>query len=161
MRPAVGESGRGEGREAGRVLRLSSAAGEWIRAHAQRDYPNECCGLMVGRRDGEAWQVEYARPARNLTVERAGDRFLLDPADFVRVDREARGSGLDIIGVYHSHPDHPAQASETDRENAWPALAYLIVGVRQGRAEEWRVWEYDGEIFHERNLARSPRGTED
>ena len=147
---------RGSARPAGggRVLRLAAEAAESIRTHAQRDYPHECCGLMVGRREADCWRVEYARPAGNLNTERAGDRFDLDSRDFMRIDREARERGLDIVGVYHSHPDHPARASDTDREHAWPAFAYLIVGVRQGRAEEWRVWEYDGEVFHERELDR-------
>lgn len=143
--------------EGERALRLAREAEEAIREHAQRDYPRECCGLMVGMRAADGWRVEFTRPARNLNTERARDRYLLDPRDFIRVDRESRGLGLDIVGVYHSHPDHPAQASETDRENAWPAFAYLIVGVRQGRAEEWRVWEYDGEVFHERPLAGIPK----
>ena len=136
----------------GRVLRLQKRAAEEISRHAQADYPHECCGLLVGQRDAEGWRVDYARPARNLNTERARDRYLLDSRDFMRIDREAREGGLDIVGVYHSHPDHPARASETDRENAWPAFAYLIVGVRQGQAEEWRVWEYDGAVFHERGL---------
>lgn len=136
-----------------RSLRLGSDSMQAIQGHAERDYPNECCGLMVGRRQQGGWAVEYVRPARNLNTERAADRYLLDNRDFLAIDREARERGLDIVGVYHSHPDHPAKASETDRLNAWPAFAYLIVGVRQGRAEEWRVWEYDGEAFHERPLA--------
>jgi proteasome lid subunit RPN8/RPN11 len=112
---------------------------------------------MVGRREDGAWQVEYAQPARNLNLERPGDRYLLDPADFVQADREARGRGLDIVGVYHSHPDHPACPSPTDRENAWAALAYLIVGVQGGRVQQWRAWEYVGERFDERPVDDAPR----
>jgi len=140
----------------GATLRLADEAAGVIRAHAERDYPHECCGVMVGRRYAGAWEVEYACPARNLNSERARDRYLLDPRDFVNADREARGRGLDIVGVYHSHPDHPARASETDRENAWPALAYLIVSVQGGRARDWRAWEYDGEGFQERAVAGAP-----
>lgn len=128
-----------------------------IRDHAERDYPNECCGLLVGLRQDSAWQVEYARPARNLNQDRPRERYLLDPDDFMRADREARNRGLDIVGVYHSHPDHPARPSETDRENAWAALAYLIVGVCRGKTEEMKAWEYDGERFDERPVDGVPR----
>ena len=111
---------------------------------------------MVGRRQDSAWKIEYVRPARNLNTEHPDKRYLLDPADFVHADREARGHGLDIVGIYHSHPDHPACPSETDLENAWAALAYLIVGVESGRAQEWRAWEYDGEDFDERSVDGAP-----
>ncbi|MCZ6779603.1 MAG: M67 family metallopeptidase [Acidobacteriota bacterium] len=140
----------------GRALHLGTEAGSSIRSHAERDYPRECCGLMVGRRQEGAWKVEYVRPARNLNTDRPNDRYLLDPADFVHADREARGRGLDIVGIYHSHPDHPARPSDTDLENAWAALAYLIVGVKDGRVHEWRAWEYDGEHFDERSVDGAP-----
>lgn len=149
-------SARGEQGAGAKVLRLAEDVAAAVREHAERDYPHECCGLLVGERRADGWEARGARPARNLNSERARDRYLLDPADFIRADREARALGLDIVGIYHSHPDHPALASETDRENAWPAFAYLIVGVRGGKAAEWRVWEYDGERFQERQLAGAP-----
>jgi proteasome lid subunit RPN8/RPN11 len=83
------------------------------------------------------------------------NRFLIHPETVLAAHKEARGLGLDVVGYYHSHPDHPAQPSEFDREHAWPGLSYVIVAVRNGRAEEARSWRLsdDRERFGEEEMA--------
>ena len=112
-------------------MNISKTALEAIQAHGADGYPNEICGFMLGPRgDGEVTQV---RPARNIIVERARDRYEIDPRDHIRTQREADAAGLDIVGYYHSHPDHPAQASRFDTERAWAGYVYLIVSVQDGQ----------------------------
>jgi proteasome lid subunit RPN8/RPN11 len=112
-------------------VNIYKAALEAIQAHGADGYPNEICGFMLGPKgDGEVTEV---RPARNLIVERARDRYEIDPRDHIRVQREADAAGLDIVGYYHSHPDHPAQASRFDTERAWAGYVYLIISVQDGQ----------------------------
>jgi proteasome lid subunit RPN8/RPN11 len=102
-----------------------------IRAHGAEGYPHEICGILLGPRgDGGVTDV---RRARNIVVERARDRYEIDPRDHIRIQREADAVGLDIVGYYHSHPDHPAQASRFDTERAWAGYVYLIVAVHDGK----------------------------
>ena len=111
-------------------MNISRTALEAIQAHGADGYPNEICGFMLGPKgDGEVTEV---RPARNLIVDRARDRYEIDPRDHIRTQREADAAGLDIVGYYHSHPDHPAQASRFDTERAWAGYVYLIVSVENG-----------------------------
>jgi proteasome lid subunit RPN8/RPN11 len=112
-------------------VNIYKAALDAIQAHGADGYPNEICGFMLGPKgDGEVTEV---RPARNLIVERARDRYEIDPRDHIRVQREADAAGLDIVGYYHSHPDHPAQASRFDTERAWAGYVYLIISVQDGQ----------------------------
>jgi len=107
---------------------------------AEAGYPLEVCGLLIGSLDNQGWQVSDVRPVANLNAERAADRFQLDPAAYQRIDRELRGSGNEIIGVYHSHPDCPAKPSPTDLDSAWEGFAYPIISVCDGQAAEMRCW---------------------
>lgn len=112
-------------------MKITQAAFDAIQAHGAEGYPNEICGIMVGPRgDGRATE---ARPARNIIVERARDRYEIDPHDHIRIQRETDSAGLDIVGYYHSHPDHPAQASRFDTERAWAGYVYVIVSVANGK----------------------------
>ena len=77
--------------------------------------------------------MSEVRRARNIIVERARDRYEIDPRDHIRIQREADADGLDIVGYYHSHPDHPAQASRFDTERAWAGYVYLIVSIEDGK----------------------------
>lgn len=111
-----------------------------MRLTAEQGYPREACGLLIGNLGAEGWQVVEARPVENINTERATDRFQLDPDAYRRIDRELRGSGKEIIGVFHSHPDCPAKPSPTDLSNAWEGFIYPIVRVDQGQAVEVNGW---------------------
>lgn len=112
-------------------MKITKAAFEALRAHGAEGYPHEICGILVGPRGGRT--VTEAKRARNIIVERARDRYEIDPHDHIRIQREADADGQDIIGYYHSHPDHPAQASRFDTERAWAGYVYVIVAVHDGR----------------------------
>jgi proteasome lid subunit RPN8/RPN11 len=128
---------------------LSAAAIATMYREAERGYPLEVCGLLVGTLSDTGWQVTDVRPVANLNEERAADRFQLDPAGYQAVDRELRGTGLEIIGVYHSHPDCPARPSPTDLGSAWPELLYPIISIHEGKVADIRAWQLtdDGSKF--------------
>lgn len=133
-----------------RDLRLDEPSRTNLRRWAGDAYPDEACGLLIGRplEDG-GWSVAEVRRARNLELERTGDRYVLDPEAFLTADRDARSGGLEIVGFWHSHPDSPAVPSETDRGAAWPGYAYVIVSVRAGRPRAIRVWTLADDSFLE------------
>jgi proteasome lid subunit RPN8/RPN11 len=118
-------------------LRLPGALAAAIREHGRETYPNECCGFLLGAPGGSAVS-EIARASNAREEAAATHRYLIPPEDFVRVQRDADERGLDILGFYHSHPDHPARPSEFDRNHAWPGYAYLIVAVAKGEPEDLR-----------------------
>jgi proteasome lid subunit RPN8/RPN11 len=122
-------------------VKIARAAIEEIRSHGSEGYPHEICGVMIGPRgDGTVSEV---RRARNIVVERARDRYEIDPRDHIRIQREADAEGMDIVGYYHSHPDHPAQASRFDTERAWSGYVYLIVAVHEGKAADANAFVAD------------------
>lgn len=116
-----------------------------IHAHAARAYPHECCGALLGREQagagGAVRTVEALHEADNRREPGAAPRrFLITADDFLEIERAARARGLDVIGFYHSHPDHPARPSEYDREHALPWYSYVIVSVRGGATGETTSW---------------------
>ncbi len=132
------------------MLRIVRDAAEKVRENARASYPNECCGLLLGK---EGVVLEAVK-VKNINTERAQDRYEIDPREFLMVEKEAAKRGLAVIGIYHSHPDHPAEPSEFDRTRAWPEYFYLIVGVRGGRETEVRCWRLDdADVFVEEEIA--------
>lgn len=117
------------------VLHLPQPVYDAIRTHGQETYPHECCGAFLGRQiDGE-WHVTQAVRAGNTRTDSAHNRYQIAPIELVKIEREARRQGLEIAGFYHSHPDHPAQWSKTDFEEAhWIGCVYIITEVVKGKA---------------------------
>lgn len=131
-----------------------------LRRHCQAAYPNEACGALFGTGDGEAeaWRVAAISPAPN---EHGGDlqrRYLVPPDFQLQAERQAQAAGQDVLGYYHSHPDHPAQPSEYDRSHAWAGYLYLICAVRQGRATDLNGFalQEDGSAFLDVALLPDP-----
>ena len=117
------------------TLRIKSAVHEAIRVHGEETYPHECCGALLGRFVDGGWAVEDSVRAGNTRTDSAHNRYNIAPVELVKIEREARGRGLDIAGFYHSHPDHPAMWSATDFAEAhWIGCAYVITAVSQGKA---------------------------
>ena len=112
-------------------MRVSAEALSAVKAHAEEGYPHEICGFLIGPRG--AGRVTRAERGRNTVVDRARDRYEIDPRDMIRVQRAADDSGEDVLGYYHSHPDHPARASVFDAERSWAGPFYLIVSCVEGK----------------------------
>jgi proteasome lid subunit RPN8/RPN11 len=139
-------------------LAVSAGDLETIGRHAVRTYPEECCGFLLGETRDGATRVERVVPAANERQDSRHNRFVMSPETVLAAHKEARAAGLSVVGYYHSHPDHPAEPSEFDREHAWPGLSYLIVCVREGQvagARSWRLRD-DRERFDEEQLAGAP-----
>ena len=134
------------------TLELDATLQESLRAWAGAGYPHECCGLLLGRAGDDVVRVEEVVQARNANAQRRHDRYEIDPEDFLRADALSRQRGLDIVGVWHTHPDHPARPSETDRESAWPGWSYLILAVGAEGVQAMRSWRLDGGAFVEEAL---------
>ncbi|MDN3514445.1 MAG: M67 family metallopeptidase [Candidatus Brocadia sp.] len=113
-----------------------------IENQVKKSYPSECCGLLIGTNASEKRVVDV-RPVQNKNFERAHDRYVIERGDFEKVDREAVKNGLQIIGVYHSHPDHPAIPSTYDTEHACSWFSYIIVAVEGGEKMEIKSWVFD------------------
>jgi proteasome lid subunit RPN8/RPN11 len=126
------------------VLRIAPPAWRRIAAHAARTSPEEACGILVGRREGEAGAVLHAEPCRNIHEGDRRRRFLIDPERQLAVQREARQQGLEIVGFYHSHPEGAALPSAEDARMAHPGMLMLIVALRAGRVTQARAWRFAG-----------------
>ncbi len=116
-----------------------------MRTNCEDCYPLEACGLLIGRITTDGWHIDEAQAVANLSTERAADRFQLDPDAYRETDRHLRGSGREIIGIYHSHPDCPARPSPTDLNNAWEGFAYIIVSIDQGHTADICCWALNAE----------------
>lgn len=124
---------------------LDLGADARIRELALAAYPDEGCGVLLGRFAGARAEVVDATSGANLNVERSRDRYLLDPADIVRADREARDRELEIVGFWHSHPDHPAHPSQFDTDHAWVDYVYVIVNTTVDGAGDLNGFTLTGE----------------
>jgi proteasome lid subunit RPN8/RPN11 len=135
------------------ALTLSAPVDAAIRSHGAETYPHECCGALIGR-DGVVTEA-FALP--NTTEEGPRRRFLVRPSDYREAERRASASGAELLGFYHSHPDHPARPSQYDLDHAWPFFSYIIVAVRAGTPEDmtsWRLRE-DRSAFDEESLTHA------
>jgi proteasome lid subunit RPN8/RPN11 len=118
------------------TLKIPGDVYETIRRHGERTYPHECCGVLLGKSSEDGNAVETAMEAGNTRTDSAHNRYNIAPQELIRIQRQGRERGLDIVGFYHSHPDHPAQWSKTDFEEAhWVGCSYVITSVEQGTAK--------------------------
>ncbi len=136
------------------MLTIPKALFDKMVAHLEAGYPYEACGILVGDLDDPT--SPHKRHVRDVVLvanawdevnerESQHNRYLISPDEYVKADREASKRGWDIIGVFHSHPDHPSQPSEMDRSQAWPGISYVIVSVRAGKATNAQSWLLRGE----------------
>jgi proteasome lid subunit RPN8/RPN11 len=134
------------------TVRISGALAEEIRRAGELAYPAECCGVLGGRVN-ELKEVLQLAPVVNRRTDNP-HRYLISPDDLLRITRELRRSDLEVLGYYHSHPDHPAEPSAFDSEHAWPWYSYVIVRVDRGRAGEMTSWvlEEDCTAMHQEPL---------
>ncbi|MDX6384966.1 MAG: hypothetical protein QOK48_2539 [Blastocatellia bacterium] len=133
-----------------------------MRRHGERDYPFECCGLMLGRFENQGQKiVTETYPISNAREEAAKrNRFLIRPEELMRGEKYAREKGLDVVGFYHSHPDDRAVPSKYDLDHAWPTYSYVVVAVTKGQATDLRSWEMEADRskFNAESISPSPSG---
>jgi len=146
------------------LSRLSEAVEEMLRRHCEEQYPNEACGALFGHGDGttEAWVVTGIGAAPNEHGDDHRRRYLVPPEFQLEAERHARATNQEVLGYYHSHPDHPALPSEYDRSHAWSGYLYLICAVRRGRSAELNAFtleEQDG-TFRDVELREEPGATQ-
>jgi len=122
-------------------LRIPARLMAEIQRHAEQQYPEEGAGLILGLLDGEDRTARSVLPVSNtFEAHQRGRRYLIDPMAILRAEQQAEQKGLSVLGVFHSHPDHPPTPSKFDEEWAVPWYIYLITAVRQGIAEQTRAW---------------------
>lgn len=130
---------------------------EALRKHGEETYPWECCGVLLGRFQDGGRAVELVIRCGNTREDRPQDRYQIDPKELITIQREAGARGLDIVGFYHSHPDHPAQWSQTDLAEAhWLGCSYVITAVEKGRSEATNAFVLTGESEDDKRLEKEP-----
>ena len=123
------------------MLLLAKKLEQQIRDHGAKDYPNECCGAMLGKdEDASVREVVALFPLINRRDDSPRNRFSVTSEDVRDAEKAAREKGIDVVGWYHSHPDHPAKPSQFDQDHAWPWYSYIIVSVANGRPETMTSW---------------------
>lgn len=122
---------------------ISKADLDEVIRHALEAYPEECCGLLLGRKEDERKVITKAVRSKNVYMGDRRKRYAVDPLDIYNIERDVEKYGLILIGVYHSHPDYPARPSTYDVEVAWSSIVYLIVSVYDKRFEEITAWIFD------------------
>jgi len=131
-------------------LTISSEVVNLIQNHGREAYPNECCGALIGLQN----VVSQGYPLPNMTDEGPRRRFLVSPSDYREAEKRATELGMELLGFYHSHPDHPARPSQYDLDHAWPVFAYVILAVEKGEPKamtSWRLCE-DRSRFDEEKI---------
>jgi proteasome lid subunit RPN8/RPN11 len=130
-------------------------------------YPHECCGAMLGKDAADGLGVRrivHRLEAMNnsFAADEKYHRFSIDPRELMQLEKRIEGSGLSVLGFYHSHPDHPARPSETDRLNAWPFYSYVIVAIARRQPVDMTSWQLDEstEQFKPEEIVRGENGKE-
>lgn len=124
-----------------------------LQHHAGQQYPQECCGMLLGQVQGDRHRIEEVMVGTNIWQPESAeedthsqrDRFLLDPRELLLAQRHARETGLSVLGIYHSHPDHVALPSACDRRHAWPKYSYLILAIHNREITDLQSWRLDSE----------------
>jgi proteasome lid subunit RPN8/RPN11 len=127
------------------VLKLTPAEYKSIRRHGEETYPHECCGILLGTIEGDIRTVQSAIPCRNASTDSPENHYSIDFRELIPAQREARERGLEIVGFYHSHPDHRPQWSPTDLAEAhWIGCSYVITSVQNGKAAATKSFALSG-----------------
>jgi proteasome lid subunit RPN8/RPN11 len=135
------------------MLTIRASEYESLRRHGEETYPFECCGVLLGNFQGENRVVDDVARCTNTRADRPQDRYYIDPKELIRIQRDAAAKGLDIVGFYHSHPDHPARWSQTDLAEAhWLGCSYVITSVENGAARDTNSFVLAGENEENKRL---------
>ena len=136
------------------MLKISQSHYDSLRRHGEETYPHECCGVLLGQMDGDQRVVTSVARCGNTRDDSPHNRYNIDPREVIRIQREGRERGEDIVGFYHSHPDHPARWSPTDLAEAhWIGCSYVITSVEKGKAAATNSFELMGSDESDKKLA--------
>jgi proteasome lid subunit RPN8/RPN11 len=136
------------------MLKIGRSHYDSIRQHGEEIYPHECCGVLLGQFEGDTRLVTSIARCGNTRTDSPQNRYHIDPKELVHIQREGRERGEDIVGFYHSHPDHPAQWSSTDLAEAhWFGCSYVITSVEKGTAALTNSFELQGTTEDDKNFA--------
>ena len=130
------------------MIKINDTAWAAMVAHAEATFPNECCGAMIGTIDSDTKNVTLAEPIENSYSGAQGARYELRPEDLLAADRKARAAGLDLIGIFHSHPDCDAYFSKTDLENSCPWYSFVVLSIQKARFDHANSWLPNAEQTH-------------
>lgn len=137
------------------MLKITAAHLKDIRRHGEETYPEECCGILVGTFEGDTRIVHATVRCRNAATESPRTQYHIDPREVICAQRDVRGRGLEVIGFYHSHPDHPAQWSPTDLAEAhWIGCSCVITAVENGRATKTNSFVLSGTREEDKTFTR-------
>lgn len=135
------------------MLRIDRSHYDSLRKHGEETYPHECCGVLLGQMNGSGRVVTSVARCGNTRKDSPQNRYNIDPAELIRIQREGRERGEDIVGFYHSHPDHPALWSSTDLVEAhWFGCSYVITSVEKGKAAATNSFELSGSEDSDKRL---------
>jgi proteasome lid subunit RPN8/RPN11 len=139
----------------GLMLKISKTELDALRRHGEETYPHECCGVLLGQTEGDTRVVISVARCGNTRKDSPQNRYNIDPAELIRIQREGRERGEDIVGFYHSHPDHPACWSATDLTEAhWFGCSYVITSVAKGKAAATNSFELAGSEENDKQLVK-------
>lgn len=135
------------------ILRITVALYDQLRSHGEQTYPEECCGILLGSSEKGANTVLQLIPAPNVSTSSTRHHYQIAPADLIAAQKQGRAQDLEIVGFYHSHPDHPAEWSLTDLAEAhWLGTSYVITSIQRGRAQDTRSFRLAGEQEESKQL---------
>jgi proteasome lid subunit RPN8/RPN11 len=134
-----------------KIVRIEKEADEVMKTHSIADFPNESCGFMYGFETDSERIISLAKPVVNVKDGDQRRRFEISPLDYMKAEMYALQANLSLLGVYHSHPQHPAIASETDLQSAQPFFSYVIYSVMDGEIADVKSWQLNesGKAFEE------------
>lgn len=137
------------------MIRITRELAEKIEKHGGATYPDECCGILLGSDVDDTRRILDIAPLENHQVENRRRRFFVTPKQYLEAERTASQKGMELLGFYHSHPDHPAIPSEFDREHALPWFTYIVLSVVEGKPTVMTAWVLSDsrDRFLERHLA--------
>ena len=122
------------------MVRIARELARRMEEHGQKTYPEECCGILLGSNDGDETVILDVAGIDNLQEDNRRRRFLITPKQYLQAERAASERNLQLLGFYHSHPDHPAIPSEFDREHALPWFTYIVLSIAHGEAKVMTAW---------------------
>lgn len=136
-----------------RRIKISKSELDKIRSHGEETYPEECCGVLIGTKNSPI-EITEVRKMTNTNAGSRNTRYNIDPMELLRLEDELDERELEMIGIYHSHPNHPSKPSEYDLNHAWPNLTYMVLSVNDGKANLLTSWRLDdsGEKFEKEEI---------